>query len=193
MERNSRNSQGYKLESQIREAYGKIVYSETCHNKLINRLEKRNYWLRLAQVPLSAASATGLIYSYLSYCHIAITISTLVTMLLLVLQLWELIARYGENINLHKLATDKLWKIREEYVSLLTDFEYLSQSEIILKRDNLQNRTYDVYFNYPRTDRASYLEAQKALKCEEEQTFSDDEIDNLLPNSIRRRNRTITD
>ena len=40
MERNSRNSQGYKLESQIREAFGKVVYTETCHNKIINRLLK---------------------------------------------------------------------------------------------------------------------------------------------------------
>ena len=193
MDRNSRNSQGYKLESQIREAYGKLVYTETCHNKLINRLVQKNYWIRLIQVPLSAMSATGLIYSYYSYCKISITISTLLTMILLILQLWDLIARYEENINLHKLAADKLWKIREEYISLLTDFDLLTEDVIMARRDDLQNRTYEVYCNSPRTDKDSYIEAQKALKCEEEQTFSDIEIDNLLPNSIRRRNRIISD
>ena len=40
MERNSRNSQGYKLESQIREAYGRVTYSQTCHDKFINRIVK---------------------------------------------------------------------------------------------------------------------------------------------------------
>ena len=40
MERNSKNSQGYKLESQLREAYGKIVYTYTCHNKKATRLLK---------------------------------------------------------------------------------------------------------------------------------------------------------
>lgn len=38
MERNSLNSQGYKLESQIREAYGRVTYSQTCHDKFINRV-----------------------------------------------------------------------------------------------------------------------------------------------------------
>lgn len=37
MDRNSQTSQGYKLESQIREAYGRVTYTQTCHDKFINR------------------------------------------------------------------------------------------------------------------------------------------------------------
>lgn len=36
-----------------------------------------------------------------------------------------------------------------------------------------------------------YKEAQKALKTEEEQTFSEKEIDVMLPNSVRRENRKV--
>ena len=86
---------------------------------------------------------------------------------------------------------DLLWKIREEYVSLLTDFEILEVEEIMRKRDELQERTAIVYSNSPRTDSRSYAAAQKALKTEEEQTFSEKEIDIMLPNSIRRCNRTM--
>ena len=91
------------------------------------------------------------------------------------------------------MRRDLLWKIREEYVSLLTDFEVLNMDEIMEKRDELQNRTAEVYSNSPRTDSKSYKEAQKALKTEEEQTFSEKEIDVMLPNSIRRCNRNISD
>ena len=38
MERSSRTSQGYKLESQIREAYGRVTYTQTWHEKKIKRL-----------------------------------------------------------------------------------------------------------------------------------------------------------
>ena len=109
-----------------------------------------------------------------------------------------IINTYTKNFNLiesaqeHKSASDLLWKIREEYVSLLTDFEILEIEEIMRKRDELQERTATVYSNSPRTDAKSYAAAQKSLKCEEEQTFSDEEIDNMLPNSIRRCNRTIS-
>ena len=52
MDRNSQNSQGYKLESQIREAYGKVTYSQTCHDKLINRLVKRDSRLKTGKIIL---------------------------------------------------------------------------------------------------------------------------------------------
>ena len=42
MERNSQHNQGYKLESQIREAYGRVTYTQTCHDKRINRILKIN-------------------------------------------------------------------------------------------------------------------------------------------------------
>ena len=74
-------------------------------------------------------------------------------------------------------------------MSLLTDFEMLDAGEIRNKRDELQERTAEVYSNSPRTDAKSYQAAQKALKTEEEQTFSEEEIDIMLPNSIRRCNR----
>ena len=85
-----------------------------------------------------------------------------------------------------------MWKIREEYVSLLIDFEILDMDKIMAKRDELQNRTWEVYSNSPRTDSKSYDKAKKSLKTEEEQTFSESEIDNMLPNSIRRCNRNIS-
>ena len=69
----------------------------------------------------------------------------------------------------------------------------LEADEIIKKRDELQERTWEVYSNSPRTNAKSYKAAQKALKSEEEQTFSEDEIDIMLPNSIRRCNRRMLD
>lgn len=74
-------------------------------------------------------------------------------------------------------------------MSLLTDFDLLEAAEILERRDELQNRTAEIYAQSPRTDAKSYKEAQKALKTEEEQTFTEKEIDVMLPNSIRRENR----
>lgn len=92
-----------------------------------------------------------------------------------------------ETAQCHQKAADALWVIREEYVSLLTDFELLDDARVMAKRDELQNRTAEIYAQSPRTDSKSYSAAQRALKTEEEQTFSDDEIDVMLPNAIRRK------
>ena len=57
----------------------------------------------------------------------------------------------------------------------------------------VKERTAEVYSNSPGTDAKSYKAAQKALKTEEEQTFSEQEIDIMLPNSIRRCNRNMVE
>lgn len=189
MERNFQNSQGYKLESQIREAYGRITYTQTCHEKIISRLLKTNDRIKLWQIVLSAVTTSGFIIAIISEDKIASVLGAIVSLVLLILN------SYVKNFNIiemaqeHKITSNSLWKIREEYVSLLTDFDILEQEYIMKKRDELQERTAEVYSCSPRTDRKSYSEVQKALKSDEEQTFSEEEIDIMLPNSIRRSNR----
>lgn len=189
MERNSPTSQGYKLESQIREAYGRVTYTQTSHDKIISRLLKTNNRVKILQIILSALTTGSFLASILSDVNATKIIGAFLSLCLLILN------AYAKNFNLvetaqqHQEAADLLWKIREEYVSLLTDFEVLELNEIMLKRDELQNRTAEVYKNSLRTDAKSYKESQKVLKTEEEQTFSELEIDVMLPNSIRRSNR----
>lgn len=193
MERNSQTSQGYKLESQIREAYGRIVYTETCHNKIVQRLLSKNNALKVWQIVLSALTTGSFIATILPFKEITTPLGAFFSLLLLILNAYTKNFDLVETAQAHQKAADALWKIREEYVSLLTDFELLDASEIMEKRDDLQNRTGDIYAQSPKTDAKSYKQAQKALKTEEEQTFSEKEIDVMLPNSIRRENRKFVD
>lgn len=189
MDRSSPKLHGYRLESQIREAFGRIVYTETCHFKKISRLHKLNNNIKIWQIVLSAFVTTGFFISIFSDDKLASILGAIISLILLILN------SYVKNFNLveiaieHKIAADALWKIREEYVSLLTDFEILDLEEIMKKRNELQNRTADIYSVSPQTDSKSYKEAQKSLKTEEEQTFTEKEIDVMLPNSIRRCDR----
>jgi len=189
MERNSQNSQGYKLESQMREAYGRVTYTQTCHEKIISRLLKTNDRIKIWQIVLSAITTSGFIIAILSEDKIASVLGAIISLILLILNSYTKNFSLIETAQEHKVASDALWKIREEYVSLLTDFDILEPEIIMNKRDELQERTAEVYSNSPRTDGKSYAEAQKALKNDEEQTFSENEIDIMLPNSIRRNNR----
>ena len=160
MERNSLNSQGYKLESQIREAYGRVTYSQTSHDKFINRVVKLDDRIKVWKIILSAVTTSGFVVAIFSDDKVASILGAVVSLALLILN------TYTKNFNLtgiaqeHKKASDLLWKIREEYVSLLTDFEMLEAGEIMSKRDKLQERTAEVYSNSPRTDAKSYKAAQ---------------------------------
>ena len=186
MERNSQDSSGYKLESQIREAYGRVVYTFTCHNKIVQRLLSKNNTIKVWQIVLSALTTGSFLATILSQEKIAGVVGAAISIALLILNAYTKNFDLVETAQSHQKAADALWKIREEYVSLLTDFDLLELVEILERRDDLQNRTAEIYAQSPRTDAKSYSEAQKALKTEEEQTFSEKEIDVMLPNSIRR-------
>ena len=159
----------------------------------LNRTVKLEDRIKVAQIVLSAITTSGFVVAIFSDDKIASILGAIVSLALLILN------TYIKNFDLsgiaqeHKKASDLLWKIREEYVSLLTDFEMLDSNDIRNKRDELQERTSEVYSNSPRTDAKSYTAAQKALKTEEEQSFSEEEIDIMLPNSIRRCNRQMVD
>ncbi|OUB05800.1 hypothetical protein BK708_40565 [Bacillus thuringiensis serovar yunnanensis] len=189
MERNSPTSPGYKLESQIREAYGRVVYTFTCHNKMIQRLLTKNNNIKFWQIALSALTTGSFLVTILFNEALAGFVGAVISVTLLILNAYTKDFELVETAQAHQKAANALWRIREEYVSLLTDFDLLEASEIIKRRDDLQNRTAEIYDESPKTDSKSYMEAQKALKTEEEQTFSEKEIDVMLPNSIRRENR----
>ena len=87
----------------------------------------------------------------------------------------------------HLDTSNKLWLIREKYISLLTDFDVLSDEEIQLKRDGLQQETSAVYDEAPITTEKSYSIAQDLLKNKEAQYFSRDELNKMLPQHLRKK------
>ena len=78
-----------------------------------------------------------------------------------------------------------MWDVRETYISLITDFDILNEDNIREQRDKLQDAVSKINRKYPGTDDRSYAEAQNALQNEEEQTFREGEVDELLPARLR--------
>lgn len=171
--------------NQLREAYGRVVYTYTTHLKKMNSLDKYNRYLKLVKIGLSAISTGGFL-NLVTFDNIYITwIGGICSTILLFLNLYFKEFNLSEQSKQHRIAADNLWLIREKYISLMTDFNGLSAAEIILKRDELLKLTYDVYKKAPKTDEDSYHKAQKALKSEDEQFFSPEEIDKMLPLYLR--------
>jgi len=191
MEKNSKNSTREKLYSQIKSSHGKVVYSHTTHEKEIQRLQKINDRIKLAQIILSAVSAGSIVTVFFGQSVWTEIIASVFSFLLLILNLITLKFDISSNISKHVDSTNKLWLIREEYLSLITDFEFLSTEEIMTKRDYLTKKTGEVYSGSPKTSNKSYKKAQKAIKEEEEQYFSDEELNYLLPPNHRNKNKDV--
>ena len=95
----------------------------------------------------------------------------------------------GAVAQKHRDIAADIWPIRESYLSLLTDIAGGDQniSTIRERREALQSSLAAIYKEAPPTDGGAYLAAQKALKQNEEYTFSDEEVDAFLPLSLKKR------
>lgn len=187
MEQKSDNSK--KIESQIREAYGKVMYTQIAHAIMVERMLKNDKFIKFFQIILSALTTGGFITAIIINKDIASIVGALLSTILLIFSSLTKNFNFIEDAKRHCDASNLLWKIREEYVSLLVDFDKITYDEIIKRRDDLQKRTFEVYSTYPQTDSNSYNKARNSIKNEEAQTFSEEEIDLILPNSVRKYNK----
>lgn len=188
MEQNSQHNERKLLESQLRENYGKIVYSHKTQEKCADILSKRNNRIKNAQIILSGLITTGLLVRVFKGEEWALILSTILSAIQFGLTSFLKEYNLGETIQKHATAALELLDIRERYFSLLTDLKanLISTSDIISKRDELQDELSKTYKGSPRTFFKAYSKAQTALKVNEELTFSDEEIDKFLPASLRR-------
>ena len=176
------------LEGQLRESYGRVVYSHKTHEKcadiLLNRLAK----IKLSQMILSAITTGGFIAALLGTGKEGALIGIIISTSLLVLTAYTKNYDLGEIAQKHKQAANDLWLIREKYLSLLTDLTMNEKPIEKLQeiRDVLIEELNSVYSGAPSTNLRAYKKAQVALKKYEDMTFSDEEIDAFLPNELKR-------
>ena len=176
------------LESQIRECFGRVVYSHKTQEKCADIVLKLHKRLKLLLIIISAIVTTSLLIKLFGDQGWALMVGVILSTILFGLNTYMKDYDLGEISQKHTNAANELWDIRETYLSLLTDIKagQLSINQIISQRDELQKRLFNIYSGSPRTNFKAYKEASKALKINEDLTFSDEEIDAFLPKELRR-------
>jgi len=176
------------LEAQLRESYGRVVYSHKTHEKcadlLLARLGKIKFW----QITLSAITAAGFITSVFGPSKIGAVLGLIVSTCLIGLNAYTKDYDLGEVAQKHKQAASELWGIRERYLSVLTDLAMKRKPlhDIQVQRDELIEDLQAVYSGAPSTTFQAYRKAQAALNKLEDMTFTDAEVDAFLPTELRR-------
>ncbi|WFU75223.1 SLATT domain-containing protein [Bradyrhizobium sp. CB2312] len=177
------------LESQVRECYGRCAYSHKTHERMADRHAKWLGRVKMTQIvlaALTAGGALGVIFTqngaYYAYATAALSFVSLA------LNSYMKDLDPGEAAQKHRETAADLWNIRESYLSLLTDIrsQCVPLEGLRERRDKLQDQLHQIYRTAPHTDGKAYVEAQDRLKNKEDLTFSDTEIDAMLPTTLKR-------
>lgn len=175
------------VKMQIREEYGKLVYTYTCHNKEAQIINKRIKALKKLKLLLSGLSTAGFASAIFSNEKIVAVLGAIVSTALFVITSILNEENMACSIATHRNAANQLWLVRENYISLLSEFDNLSIEEILKRRDELLLQTNKIYKSSPQTSKNAYEMTQEVLKNNQEQYFEDWEIDLMLPKSLRER------
>ena len=175
------------LEAQIRECFGRVVYTHKTHEKCADLLLSQWNKIKLWQIILSAITTGGFIASVFGAGTPGAIIGVVVSTCLLVLNAYTKNYDLGELAQKHKQSASDIWLIREQYLSLLTDLKTgMKQPDSIIQlRDDLLTKLHGVYSGAPSTTYAAYKKAQQALQQLGDMTFSESEIDAFLPAQLR--------
>lgn len=176
------------LEGQLRECFGRVVYSHKTHEKCADILLSRLSQIKLWQIVLSAVTTGGFIAAVLGVGKIGALVGVLVSTALLVLNAYTKNYDLGELSQKHRQAGADLWIIREKYLSLIADLRMGEKPIETLQglRDGLLGELHAVYSGAPSTTYQAYKKARDALKKLEDMSFSDEEIDAFLPKELRK-------
>ena len=111
------------LEDQLRESFGRVVYSHKTHEKSADILLSRLARIKVFQIVLSALAATGGFSIILGTDEIKVWASFLLSTVLLILNLYARSDDLGGIAQRHRDTGSKLWVIREKYTSLIADLK----------------------------------------------------------------------
>lgn len=176
------------FEAQLRNCFGRAAYSHKTHEKCADIYHGRLCRLKLLQIVLAGITTGGLFVVIFGDSRPSAILAACTSTLLLILSTYVKERDLGELSQKHANAAGDLWDVRESYLSLLTDLQggQVDLAQIRTQRDQLQEDLKSIYQAAPRTIPKAYSEAQKALQLKEDLTFTDAEIDNMLPTDLRK-------
>ena len=177
------------LEDLVRTRYASVAWTHKIQEKQAEIYDKR--YRILATVNIFAASITSagifsLIFTDQTWLKIASAVVSFVTIFIsALLKSFDLQSMTKAN----KETATKLVELRDELQTLILKIKLGEQSVYSLtdEFESLQKRVHAVYSDAPKTTDAAVKMAEVALKVNGDNTFTEKEIDMMLPATLKRR------
>jgi hypothetical protein len=171
----------------IRESFARVAYSHKTHEKAA---EIEDLWAKAVKwvnIILTSLTSGTLISTVFTNEDTYLYISAILSIITLGFILFQLSFDPAEKAEKHRHVAKELWYIREKYINLMGDIVSGNLSDQLTnsRRDQLLEELRLVYKFAPQTNSRAYRKARKSLKLNEELTFTNKEIDQLLPNELK--------
>lgn len=171
-----------------RELYGRVVYSHKTHEKERELWTRKVRWERWLGVLLTGSTAIAAVIGAAQSNHTAFIVTSVLGGAGAAYSVYQLSFNACKTESEHRGAAKKLLELRERYLMFILRAmaDAVPAATLHAELQTLQRETAIVYEYAPDTSAEAYHTAGTGLKDGEELTFSDDELDRLLPRDLRR-------
>lgn len=183
------------LMSQLRQTYGRLVHTQKTHEKEAERKVRQTWWLTAANLIVItvtlAATLAGLLTNSRSAQWISMASVVIAFGFAVVLLSFQPQREAAEQRN----AAKSFLTLRDDYARLIADATVAADTghQVRARRDVLAARLAELHTHAPQASHRSYKKAAAALNASEELTFSQEELDRLLPAELRGRSVNAAD
>lgn len=182
------------LRDHLRLTFGQVIHRHRVHTQAAHSFARWDRWLRgseallisgVAGAALGAAYGRGYVYSV-----VAAALAGAALIILII----RLTFNFEASAQVHGACSARLWHIREQYRSLLTDLHdgLLDAEQARQRRDGLMDELRALYENVPPPALNVYQAARRSLATAEDSDLTDEEIDLFLPKSLHKSGKSAT-
>lgn len=178
------------LEDVVRDSYGGVVWSHKIQEKQSDIYAEKYKKMETVNIYAASLTSVGIVAMIFTDPLWLKLVSALISFASIYITAYYKSFDLQKLIASHKATANKLIAVRDQYKVLLTKIKLQNDSveNLLLSYEGLVKEADAIYLKAPSTTEDAVDRAREALKVKLDNTFSTEEIDSFLPDSLRRRN-----
>lgn len=176
------------VEHKARRLYAETVWTHKILEKRADSLRRGSSILQVIALMCVAATTVGLSAAVFGKSGSATVVAALISMVALACELLSCSRDYPSRIQEAAWSAKGFLELRETLLNLLTDLKFgtIGGDDAEKRIMECSVRYIELCRNAPSTDDHAVREASESLKKKQDSTYSENEIDELLPECLRR-------
>ncbi|MDR1008088.1 MAG: SLATT domain-containing protein [Campylobacteraceae bacterium] len=177
------------IENTVRASFAGVVWSHKIQEKQADIYDCRYKCFEIIQITTSAFTSVGIVTLLFYDEYLIKLISALVSFVTVVISMLLKSFNMQELCTAHKKSALTLLIIRDKYQHLLMEIHIGEKSYIELNNEymELEQEKHKAYLDSPSTSDKAVELASQALKIKSDNKYTDNEINNFLPNILWKR------
>lgn len=176
------------LEDLVRKLYANVVWTHKIQEKQAEIYECRFKGLSVINIIFAALTSAGIVSTIFVNPTWLKVASAIVAFVTTALSAFMALYDYKSMAKANKSTATKLVCARDDLLTFLAKVRIEENPVLSLTEEfeKIQKRVHEIYSDAPNTADKAVSKASTALKKDKDGTYTDDEIDALLPDSLKR-------